>query len=60
MLAPVHQVTDARRGEGPSKPWKPTTQFSLQDEEELEEDEVEILSVSPSKSDKDEGSEDER
>ena len=50
FLAPVRRFTDARGGEGPSHPSKPCTQFSLRDEEESFNEELQILSGSPLKS----------
>ena len=39
-LAPVPISTDARGGEGPSKPWKLALEFTLQDEDLNSNDEV--------------------
>lgn len=57
LLAPVARSTDAWRGEGQSKIWKPTSEFILQDENKSSYD-LQILSSwphgSPLESDDDE------
>ena len=44
ILAPILRAPNARGGEGPSKPWKPTLEFKLWDEDLDSDDEVKIVS----------------
>ena len=58
QLAPVRRFTDARGGEGPSEIWKPASKFTLRDEIDYDQEDMKILSISPSKHNEEDSGED--